>query len=225
MPFRHRLCNYTEISNELTTLLMAVWTQSFINPTWANNIHYEYGWAYMVMWVTLAVLNGLVMLYFSFFLNIRMGYFYYEMVQKARNHESMLQEDVDFKGRFAEANPENFMMQYEAVSSSEFMVGAKDEHGLKHEYEQKKREIEWLKKHGIDPELVYPDWTPEKTKQMYRLGKRKPKPKPPAPVIEEIIEEEVEESEVEPEPPKIELVEVKSKPMSPKTIKPEPEEH
>ena len=95
------------------------------------------------------------------------------------------------------------MMQYEAVSTTQFTVGTKDENALKYAYEMKKREVEWMKKHGIDHELVHPDWAPEKTKQMYKLGKRRPKPEPPAPEpivpIESIEPEAVSESESEAE--------------------------
>lgn len=114
----------------------------------------------------------------------------------------MLYKDISFKSRFVEENPENFMMQYETFNSQQYLEHSKKEYKIKHENERKMREVEWLEKHGIDPQLVYPGWTPAKVSQMYRLGKRKPKPKEP----EIIIPEEPKEA-----PP----VQAKVKPVTP----------
>lgn len=163
----------------------------------------------MLLWVAFLIFGALFMLYFSFYLNLRMTQSYFQEYQKGRDHEAMLSKDIDFKSRFVQENPDNFMMQYEAVNSQQFLEHSKEEHKVKYEAESKRREAAWLEKNGIDPQLVYPGWSPAKVSQMYRLGKRKPKKKEkpaPPPALEEL------KTEIPPPSPR---VDVKPKPLSP----------
>ena len=63
----------------------------------------------------------------------------------------MLNKDINFKSRFVEENPENFMMKYETMNSKQYLDHSVAEHKIKYENERKKREVAWLEKHGIDP--------------------------------------------------------------------------
>ena len=198
---------------------MAVWMQSFINSPDPSNIHYEYGWVFMLLWVIFLIFAALFMLYCSFYLNLKLTQSYFQEYRKNQNHEAMLSKDIDFKSRFVEENPGNFMMQYEAVNSQQFLTHSKQEHQVKYEVERKRREVAWLEKNGIDPQLVYPGWSPAKVSQMYRLGKRKPKkqePQQPAPAAPALapayVAEDAGELQTE-NPPPSPKVEAKSKPV------------
>jgi hypothetical protein len=180
-PFLWSYYNYSEIMNEGSILVLGIMQQSFIIGLRTPDIKFKYGMIYIVIWLLILVGNFFFVLYFSFYLNFQLSKTYVERRNEIiKQHDDMVK-DIDFKKMLVTENKLNFMIQHEINYAETYLTNNKVNHDLKYKREFMKREIEWLRRNNLPIKDVYPNYKEPETIQMYRLGKKRDDPTPPAP--------------------------------------------
>ena len=122
-PYRHRENNYYDMINELFIFNLTTTYLSFMNTgidVWVRT--YYNGWYFIGLWVISTMVNLGFIIHSTVFVNFRTTLGYLGMLKQMRDQEAMIRSDIEFKKKFLEENPVNFLVQFEVRNAEQFLL-------------------------------------------------------------------------------------------------------